>query len=36
MEEFNIYSWPDFEQDVVGVDALEERRSRSTQVCEVC
>ncbi|KAG2446682.1 hypothetical protein HYH02_008250 [Chlamydomonas schloesseri] len=31
MEEFNIYSWPDFEQDVVGVDALEERRSRSTQ-----
>ncbi len=32
IEEYNIYSWPDFEQDVVGRDALEERRSRSSQV----
>lgn len=31
MEEFNIYSWPDFEQDVVGRDALEERCSRNAQ-----
>ncbi|GLC36641.1 hypothetical protein PLESTB_000125100 [Pleodorina starrii] len=31
IEEFNIYSWPDFEQDVVGRDALEERRSRNSQ-----
>lgn len=31
IEEYNIYSWPDFEQDVVGRDALEERRSRSSQ-----
>lgn len=28
MEEFNIFSWPDFNQDVVGRDALEERRNR--------
>lgn len=31
MEEYNIYSWPDFELDVVGRDALEERCSRSAQ-----
>ncbi|KXZ47636.1 hypothetical protein GPECTOR_34g795 [Gonium pectorale] len=31
IEEYNIYSWPDFEQDVIGVDALEERRSRNSQ-----
>lgn len=32
IEEFNMYSWPDFEQDMVGRDALEERRSRNSQV----
>ncbi|KAG2489544.1 hypothetical protein HYH03_011995 [Edaphochlamys debaryana] len=31
IEEYNIYSWPDFDQDVIGRDALEERRSRNTQ-----
>ncbi|GFR44484.1 hypothetical protein Agub_g5747 [Astrephomene gubernaculifera] len=31
IEEYNIYSWPDFDQDVKGRDALEERRSRSSQ-----
>ncbi len=32
MEEFNIYSWPDFESDLIGEDALEERRGRSARV----